>query len=187
MTPHERFLKHVKDWKDCRKCGLCDQRSRIVLARGKLPCDVLLVGEAPGDSEDVLGLPFVGPAGKLLDEMVRRAFPIEPAVRLAFTNLVACYPREAKATGNHEPTKAEIKACQPRLIEFVAIARPKLVVTVGNLATTYFPIGCCESAKGYVSVTHPAAILRANQAQQSLMIKRVQLTLANAYEEVFNA
>src|SRR4051812_28157858 len=100
------WLQHVQRWKDCQRCPLGQQRGRICLTRackagdqpgaygGRLPCDVLFIGEAPGSSEDALGLPFVGPAGDLLDQIKQRALP--PETSCAFTNLVACYPREAK-------------------------------------------------------------------------------------------
>ena len=188
LTPYERFKKHVADWRDCRKCILHNQRSRIVLARGKLPCDILFVGDAPGDSEDVLGLPFIGPSGKLLDDMIARAFPIEPAARIAFTNLVACYSREAKTTGDHQPPREAIKACRDRLAQLCNIAQPKLIIRVGQLATTNFNWGWADGTTVKVAdITHPATILRANQVQQSMMIKRVQITLFNAYVETFNA
>lgn len=68
------FSSHVERWRDCEGCSLSSRRSRVVLYRGKIPCDVLLVGEAPGDSEDVVGVPFVGPAGRLLDAMIAESF-----------------------------------------------------------------------------------------------------------------
>lgn len=127
---------HVEKWRDCSECTLCTQRNRIVLGRGQVPADVVFVGEAPGDSEDVIGQPFVGPAGKLLDEVIRLAVAgRERTLRLAFTNLVCCFPKEAKQTDNHQPAYEEIKACAPRLGEFIeVVARPEMVVCVGDLA-----------------------------------------------------
>src|SRR3954471_2435855 len=95
------WLEHVARWRDCTRCPLSQQRSNIVLARGQVPCDVLFVGEAPGASEDALAQPFCGPAGHLLDQIVERALP--PIVSYAMTNLVCCFPREAKAQGDNEP------------------------------------------------------------------------------------
>lgn len=68
-----RYQLHVQNWKDCDRCFLSKRRSRVCHLRGKVPCDVLFVGEAPGKSEDVLGKPFVGPAGQLLDRIVADA------------------------------------------------------------------------------------------------------------------
>jgi len=127
--------EHVDKWKDCQRCPLAQQRGNICLARGTLPAAVLFVGEAPGSSEDTLGLPFVGPAGQLLDQIIERALPT--GTSYALTNLVACYPREAKSRGDNEPERGEILECRPRLIEFVNIARPKLIVLVGNLTDHY--------------------------------------------------
>lgn len=72
--PVSLYSSHVERWKDCEGCSLRDRRTRVVLYRGKIPCDVLFIGEAPGESEDVVGVPFVGPAGKLLDAMIQEAF-----------------------------------------------------------------------------------------------------------------
>ena len=68
-TPWQAFAER---WKDCRSCRLCEQRDKIVLARGTIPCDILMVGEAPGLSENSRGLPFDGPAGHRLDQIVAK-------------------------------------------------------------------------------------------------------------------
>lgn len=70
MTP---FQKHKLRWQSCERCDLCQTRDKTCLVRGKLPADVLFVGEAPGPSEDVIGQPFIGPAGHLLDEIIAEA------------------------------------------------------------------------------------------------------------------
>lgn len=72
--PVSIYSAHVQTWRGCTACSLSVQRSRVVLYRGQVPCDVLFVGEAPGESEDVVGTPFIGPAGKLLDAMIRGSF-----------------------------------------------------------------------------------------------------------------
>src|SRR5678815_494689 len=120
VVPLPTWEDHVTKWRDCNECPLCEQRDNIVLARGTLPCDVLLVGEAPGDSENFLGQPFVGPAGCKLDYVIEAAWA-KAGSRLtyALTNLVACFPRLAKEAGDNEPTKSEIDACRPRLEEFM--------------------------------------------------------------------
>lgn len=69
------FQLHVREWENCTRCPLCETRRNIVLSRGKVPCDVLFIGEGPGESEDVLGAPFVGPAGHLLDHIIERSVP----------------------------------------------------------------------------------------------------------------
>lgn len=209
MTP---WQSHVARWKDCRRCCLCDGRKTVVLARGKIPCDVLFIGEAPGDSENVLGQPFIGPAGKLLDEIIREAGPdcrcqrddsidqrrigsilgsasamclscgkeqLKDPLRLCFTNLVACFPREEKRAGTNEPPDEAIKACAPRLRELVEITQPRLIVTVGKLSDKWAPQATSREVQ-WASILHPAAILRAPIAQRSLMIRRTVLQLTKA-------
>src|SRR6266852_6184221 len=130
------WTQHVERWKDCRRCPLWEQRTQVVLARGQIPCDLLFVGEAPGENEDLLGSPFVGPAGNLLDCIIKRSLMDHRDVwwRLGFTNLVACFPREAKVAGTNEPPDEAIMACRSRLTEFVEMAKPRLIVCVGSLA-----------------------------------------------------
>lgn len=178
------WLKHVEDWKDCQRCPLAQQRGNICLARGTLPCDVLMVGEAPGISEDALGQPFTGPAGQLLDQIIERA--LEPwranSVRCAFTNLVACFPREAKSRGDNEPERGEILECRPRLIEFVNITRPRLIVCVGTLATQYARLG---DTVPYVDIVHPAFILaRLPLAQKGYATQKCIVQIRTAVNNV---
>ena len=176
VTPWRR---HVEYWKDCRACGLCEQRDRICLARGTIPCTVLFIGEAPGASENAIGQPFVGPAGQLLDKIIERALP--KGITYALTNLVACFPAEAKAEGINEPTAQEIIACRPRLIEFVNVCEPKMIVCVGKLATAYINhndyIPCTD-------IVHPAAILRMPLAQKQMAVQRAVVTVCRALEDV---
>lgn len=189
------WTEHHAKWKDCTGCALCEQRDHIVLARGSVPCDVLFVGEAPGQSEDVLGQPFVGPAGKLLDDIIQRSVCNRIVdghvfmVSHALTNLVACFPRDAKGRGDNEPEVDEIKACAARLREFVLMCQPKLVVCVGRLASEW--VGRNETCAGIASVRkivdiiHPAAILRMPLAQRAFAVRKCEVTIANALEEIY--
>ncbi len=176
------WLEHVARWKDCDKCPLAQQRSNIVLARGTIPCDVLIIGEAPGASEDALGRPFVGPAGKLLDQIIDRALPSD--VTYALTNLVCCLPAEAKARGDNEPELAEIRACRPRLVEFIQLAAPRLVVLVGSLASDHVQHGADGLIHGArtLDIVHPAAILRMPLAQKNMAVQRCIVQLRCAVE-----
>ena len=185
MSPYQL---HVQNWKDCTRCGLCDGRLKVVLARGKVPCDVLFVGEAPGESENVIGQPFVGPAGKLLDSIIVRAI-IGHNVTYALTNLVACIPRDDSGTKTSEPDSEAIKACAPRLVEFIKLCNPELIVRVGKLAQDYLTPGYKHSIKlereyKFADITHPAAIIRANVAQQTMAIQRCVVTIANAVKNL---
>lgn len=193
------YQQHIARWKDCNKCSLCESRNRVVFARGKIPCDVLFVGEAPDESENVTGDPFDGPAGSKLDYIISDVITQlsfesnEPSynLRMGFYNLVGCYPAEAKKTGNHEPPIEAIKACAGKLREFVVIAAPKLIVTVGKLsdkwtpeATNTIPKNAKDKAVQWTSITHPAAILRAPMAQQSLLVKKCIVTLTHAFRNL---
>lgn len=214
MTPYQL---HVSHWKNCTRCPLHEHRCQVVFARGKLPCDVLFCGEAPGQSEDALGQPFMGPAGHLLDQIVGQALngwmapgrpPFMPSteaaldaeqqqwdreeaavrVRTAFYNLVGCFPLEAKRSGDHEPPREAIEACAPRLREFVALAKPKLIVCVGALAERWVPkiIGIStDNPVACVSIVHPAFILsRLHPTAQPLAVQKAVVTLSDAIEEL---
>lgn len=175
------WTDHVASWKDCTECPLCQQRDRIVLARGQVPADVVFVGEAPGASEDAMGIPFCGPAGQLLDQIVERA--LSPEVRRAFTNLVACFPREAKMAGDNEPERGEIMSCRPRLAEFVLLCKPKLVVTVGRLATEYMHSGTLYPHGQdiqFCSIDHPAYILRMPLVQRQMATQKAIVVVRTA-------
>jgi uracil-DNA glycosylase len=174
------WTDHVTKWKNCTACPLAKQRDRICIARGAVPCDVLFVGEAPGASEDALGLPFVGPAGKLLDQIVDRALPA--GSKYAMTNLVCCFPREAKERGENEPSVEEIRACRPRLLEFVAIAKPKLVVRVGRLASDWLEHDHRGRVAG-AAVVDPAFILRMPIAQRQMATQRCIVQIRCALED----
>ena len=191
--PLSDWRMHVLRWSDCDRCVLKDVRTKVVLGRGKVPCDVLLVGEAPGSSEDVIGQPFIGPAGKHLDNLIAQSVrqgPRYEELRFAWTNIVACIPKGADGTKAKEPEFECIQACRPRLEEMVVLARPRLLVAVGAVARDYTMKGdkyCARIPAGtkMVTVDHPAHILRANVAQQGLLNQRVVVILSNAFEELF--
>lgn len=187
-----RWSNHVAKWSTCTLCPLHETRHNVVLARGNLPCDVLFCGEAPGPGEDMLGKPFVGPAGKLLDRMIRevhKSMPQTEKLRLAFTNLVACIPIDIEEGGKFaEPPKESIEECAPRLLELVEIAKPRLIVRTGVLAkkwvNKYTREATDELGTAFVDIVHPAAILRADISQRGLAIQKVIITLADAFEEL---
>jgi DNA polymerase len=137
---------------------------------------VLFIGEAPGASEDVLGQPFVGPAGHLLDYILAQAGVTR--LHYALTNLVACIPLEGGSKAA-QPSKECILACRPRLQEFYRLCQPKLVVYVGDWAAKH-PL--LEGGYKAIRIIHPAAILRMNVAQQGLAIQRTIISLGDATE-----
>lgn len=185
------FALHVERWKDCTACHLAPHRDKIVISRGRVPCDILFIGEAPGASEDSIGAPFKGPAGHLLDEIIADGLAAKPHLTYALTNLVCCIPRiEDGVTKAGEPDAASILACAPRLDEFIAACHPRLIVTVGKLPAKWFKPENKHS-KNYpeasgcelVEIHHPAGILRANVSQQGLMKQKCILALEAAVED----
>lgn len=160
------YAQHKAKWINCKLCQLAEKRQRVVIARGTFPCDVLFIGEAPGQSEDSVGVPFVGPAGDLMDRIIKQA--IVGGETYALTNLVGCIPLEDYGQKTAQPPKDAILACKPRVIEFIDICKPKLIVLVGDLAKKHVDVGEYKS----ISITHPAAILRMDITQKGLATQR---------------
>ncbi len=174
------YKQHREKWKNCKECDLCERRTKVVLARGTIPCDVLFVGEAPGVSEDVLGRPFVGPAGKLLDKIIKEAMIMaRVSLPIAFTNLICCIPKDGDNQKVTEPPKYAVDACADRLYEFEELCDPDLIVLVGKLPSKYY-----STTVGTIAIVHPAAILRMDVSQKGLQIQRAVVTLADAFEEL---
>jgi DNA polymerase len=151
---------------DCRKCGLCETRTRTVFGVGDRNAQWLVVGEAPGAEEDKQGEPFVGRAGGLLNSMLRGIGLSREQVFIA--NVLKCRP-----PNNRDPAPAEVAQCLPYLERQIALLRPRIMLAVGriaaqNLLATDTPIG---KLRGHVHsfgaaqiplvVTyHPAYLLR---------------------------
>ena len=154
----------------CQACGLCHGRTQTVFGVGAERADWMVVGEAPGEQEDLRGEPFVGPAGQLLDAMLRavgkdRQAPVgEQAVFIA--NVLKCRP-----PGNRNPTPDEVAQCEPYLRRQVELVQPKLILALGRFAVqallnTSEPIGRLrQQVHRYQGVPvivsyHPAYLLR---------------------------
>lgn len=114
----------------CTKCGLWRGRQNAVPGEGDINAIVMFVGEAPGYWEDVKGRPFVGAAGKFLDEMLSRIGLSRSEVYIA--NILKCRPPE-----NRDPFPIEVKACTPFLDRQIQIIKPRLIVTLGRHSTSY--------------------------------------------------
>jgi len=112
----------------CKACSLCEQRKQAVLGVGDLDPDWLFIGEGPGAEEDVKGEPFVGQAGKLLDNMLA-ALDIGRGNKVYIGNAVKCRP-----PGNRTPEAAEMAACRPWLERQIELLRPKIIVLLGKVA-----------------------------------------------------
>lgn len=112
---------------NCFKCDLCNDRRSIVNASGDVDnCKIMFIGEAPGSTEDRLGLPFVGKAGKFLDTLFRH-FDINRERGIVITNVIRCRP-----PANRPPTLYEINSCFPYLEYEVEECKPKVIVALGN-------------------------------------------------------
>ena len=112
----------------CTACGLHKSRTRTVLGVGDEQADWMLVGEAPGAEEDRLGEPFVGQAGRLLDNMLA-ALGMRRGENVYIANVLKCRP-----PGNRNPEPEEVARCTPHLAEQIALIEPRLIVAMGRFA-----------------------------------------------------
>ena len=112
----------------CTKCRLAEGRTQVVFGVGDPKADLMFVGEAPGYHEDQQGKPFVGQAGKLLDNLLAGIGPARDQVYVA--NVLKCRP-----PGNRDPQPDEIEACESHLFRQISLIEPKVVATLGNFAT----------------------------------------------------
>ncbi|MCI8366177.1 MAG: uracil-DNA glycosylase [Eggerthellaceae bacterium] len=115
---------------DCTRCPLHEGRTNVVFGEGNPQARVLIVGEAPGKNEDLQGRPFVGAAGKYLDELLAIAGLERKDVFIA--NVLKCRP-----PGNRDPRPEEIQACTPFLREQTRTISPEYIVTLGNFSTKF--------------------------------------------------
>ena len=148
---------------DCPACGLARTRTQTVPGSGPAPAEVMCIGEAPGAREDEQGLPFVGAAGRFLDELLGGIGMSRETVHIA--NVVKCRP-----PGNRDPEPEEIAACQPFLDRQIALVDPLLIVTLGRFSMArWFPGKTISRIHGQpqrfgdrmvMPMFHPAAALR---------------------------
>ena len=132
LTADERRDALKDEFLACRDCTRCPQlaatRQTVVFGAGNADADVMFVGEAPGANEDRMGLPFVGQAGRLLDQLLGEVGLSREEVFIA--NTLKCRP-----PGNRDPQPAEIDNCQGWLLRQVELIEPKVICTLGNFAT----------------------------------------------------
>jgi DNA polymerase len=114
----------------CKKCRLWESRTNVVFGEGNSNAKVMLIGEAPGLNEDKEGRPFVGQAGRLLNETLLRAAGLERS-QVYITNVVKCRPPK-----NREPAEDEVEACFSYLNVQIQSIKPRLIITLGNIATS---------------------------------------------------
>jgi DNA polymerase len=120
--------------RDCARCGLCRGRTHAVPGVGDRKASWLFVGEGPGRSEDLEGEPFVGPAGKLLDNMLK-AMQLARGVDTYIANIVKCRPVDADGS-DRPPVQNEVAACRPFLERQIDLIKPTVIVVLGKTAAT---------------------------------------------------
>ena len=113
---------------DCRRCPLASGRQQVVVSRGNPAARLMVIGEGPGAQEDARGLPFVGRAGQLLDQMLT-SVGLDSNRDAYICNVVKCRPPD-----NRKPTPEEMDACRPWLLEQIALVDPPLIVLAGATA-----------------------------------------------------
>lgn len=153
-----------RDCLECRRCGLCETRNHVVFGVGARDAEVMFIGEGPGEQEDLKGEPFVGRAGKLLDDMLELIDLDRSKIYIA--NMVKCRPPQ-----NRDPLNIEQEACSVWLKEQIRLINPRIIVCLGRIAAmTYirpdFKItkehGQWTIKDGIMTMAlfHPAALLR---------------------------
>lgn len=146
---HEAEMEHIEERiKACKRCELWETRTNPVVGAGSLSAKIVFVGEAPGYYEDLKGKPFVGKAGKVLDELLDSIGLQRNDVYIA--NVLKCRP-----PGNRNPTTEEIRACTPYLDAQLEIIQPEIIATLGNFSLAYiFDKFGLHSKKDKISKIH---------------------------------
>jgi DNA polymerase len=172
----ERLVELYRQVAECTRCPLHETRTKAVFGAGNADAELMFVGEAPGAEEDRQGLPFVGRAGQLLNELL-----VE--IGLSREQVFIANVLKSRPPGNRDPQPGEIEACEPYLWEQVRLIEPRVVCTLGNFATkllTGSPTGITR-VRGVPQVHelgsrtvfllplfHPAAALRTPAVKQQL-------------------
>lgn len=149
---------------ECLKCELGYTRTNFVFGVGNPKADIVLVGEAPGEKEDLKGEPFVGRAGKLLDKILA-------AIKLSRENVYICNVIKCRPPQNRDPLPKEVELCEPYLKTQLSLIKPKLIVALGRVAActilrTKEPLKNLRNQTfnyegiDLVVTYHPAALLR---------------------------
>lgn len=153
-----------QECKQCKNCELCRGRNSVVFGVGNTDADILFIGEGPGEQEDLRGEPFVGPAGRLLDDMLSIIDLDRSKIYIA--NIVKCRPPH-----NRDPQNEEQQACFGYLQRQIALIQPKIIVCLGRIAARQILYseyritrehGSWINRDGiwYTAIYHPSALLR---------------------------
>jgi DNA polymerase len=169
----------------CQKCRLAERRKSVVFGEGNIHADVMFIGEGPGAREDETGRPFVGPAGRLLDQMLAEAGLSRRDVYIA--NTVKCRP-----PGNRDPQPDERETCMGYLRAQVAFIKPRVIVCLGRIAAGVIlgrevrimrEHGDANQVKDFLIIPtfHPAALLR--NPEHAALAREDFAAVARALEE----
>jgi DNA polymerase len=172
----EELVALFKEVQACTRCPLHETRTKAVFGAGDADADLMFVGEAPGAEEDRQGLPFVGRAGQLLNQMLEE-------IGLSREEVFIANVLKSRPPGNRDPQPLEIEACRPYLFEQVRLIEPTVICTLGNFATKLLsgnPAGITK-VRGAPQVHelggrtvfllplfHPAAALRTPAVKETL-------------------
>lgn len=168
-----------KECEGCRKCSLAETRTNVVFGVGNPNADVMFIGEAPGEKEDLSGIPFVGAAGKLFDKyLVAVGIPRE---EIYIANMLKCRPPK-----NRDPKPEEQDLCIEYLREQVRAVSPKLIVCLGRIAamrlikpdfriTAEHGIWFERGAFSVCAVYHPSALLRDPRKKDDMLADMIEI------------
>ncbi len=158
----------------CRACSLCETRTNCVFGTGNPNADLMFVGEAPGEQEDLSGTPFVGRAGQLLDKFL---YAVDiPREDVYIANILKCRPPK-----NRDPLPAEEDACIEYLREQVRLVRPKIIVCLGRISAMRLIKPDFKITKEHgqwfekgqflmTAVYHPALLLRDPRRKEDMLV-----------------
>jgi len=172
----------------CQQCEIAKYRNMVVPGEGAEAADIMFIGEAPGWHEDQQGRPFVGPAGKFLDELLASIRLKREQVYIA--NVIKCRPQ-----GNRDPLPMEIQNCRVWLERQIEIISPKMIVTLGRYSMAmFFPGKSISRIHGtaqkrddvlYYAMYHPAAALHQASLRQEIEADMLKIpTLLNQSETI---
>lgn len=130
MTDNEAKLNDLREsLRDCRRCSLWESRTNVVFGSGSARADLVFVGEAPGYHEDLQAQPFVGPAGRFLDQLLNEILGMRRD-DVYIANVLKCRPPD-----NRDPTTLEVETCKPFLLQQLEMIAPETICSLGNFAT----------------------------------------------------
>lgn len=140
----------------CKECSLHQFRTNIVIGRGSIPAQLLIIGEAPSTSEDAVGKAAVGKAGKLLDIMIKHSIPQGLSITYYVTNCIMCRPCDTHNGPGRQPTKEEILKCSPMVMDIIRKVNPRAVVLSGKISEQIFAKEFPDAFK----IQHPTFVLK---------------------------